>query len=175
MCFFFFVRDWNERDMVPEWLETWRALEDLQKRKVVRYIGVSNFELEELEKLVKLALVQPFAIQNWMDPLHQDRQARNFCRERGIEYMAYSLLGTQHQFRAGTYSQENPVLENPIIRRIASNHNLESTIPVILTWALSNQVVIIPRSRNSEHIASNWNLPQEIHLSKEEIEEINNL
>jgi diketogulonate reductase-like aldo/keto reductase len=168
-----FGRDWDGKE--PEWLETWRALEDLARDGVVGGIGVSNFGVDELKLLVGLAEIQPVAVQNWMDPLHQDKEVRSFCREHGIQYMAYSLLGTQHQYRDGSYISSNPVLENPVIKGIAEKRGLDSTVPVVLSWALSNDVSVIPRSRDYEHIASNWKFCNEMQLSEDEIEVINML
>ena len=75
------------------WQESWKAMEEMQKKGKLRSLGVSNFYLEDLEELVQLATVPVSAVQNWFDPFHQDRKVRKFCHDHGIRYIGYSTLG----------------------------------------------------------------------------------
>ena len=75
------------------WQESWKAMEEMQKKGKIRSLGVSNFYLEDLEELVKLATVPVSAVQNWFDPFHQDRRVRAFCQEHNIRYIGFSTLG----------------------------------------------------------------------------------
>lgn len=75
------------------WQESWKAMEEMQKKGKIRSLGVSNFYLEDLEELVQLATVPVSAVQNWFDPFHQDRRVRAFCHEHNIRYIGYSSLG----------------------------------------------------------------------------------
>ena len=68
-------------------------MEEMQKKGKIRSLGVSNFFLEDMEELVKLATVPVSALQNWFDPFHQDRRLRAFCFEHNIRYIGYSTLG----------------------------------------------------------------------------------
>lgn len=65
------------------WQDAWRSLEDLYMEGAVRAIGVSNFSAGLLRELLGMARVVPAAVQNWMDPFHQDRAVRALCAERG--------------------------------------------------------------------------------------------
>lgn len=75
------------------WQESWKAMEEMQKKGKIRSLGVSNFYIQDLEELVKLATVPVSTVQNWFDPFHQDRQVRKFCQEHNIRYIGYSTLG----------------------------------------------------------------------------------
>ena len=75
------------------WQESWKAMEEMQKKGKIRSLGVSNFYLEDLEELVQLATVPVSAVQNWFDPFHQDRRVRAFCQEHNIRYIGFSTLG----------------------------------------------------------------------------------
>ena len=68
-------------------------MEHAQKLGQIRSLGVSNFGTSDLEELTKLAKLPVSVVQNWFDPLHQDRKVRKFCEEKGIKYMGYSTLG----------------------------------------------------------------------------------
>merc|ERR1711871_1328624 len=107
------------------------------------HVGVSNFGIRELQHLLTLP-GNIGAVQNWMDPLHQDRRVRDFCSDHGIPYVAYSVLGTQ--WLAAGYSQ-NPVLNHPVIVDVAHSMALSPAV-VVLKWAVQSGAHIIPRSKN---------------------------
>lgn len=74
--------------------------------------GVSNFHLDELVELVHFASIPPAVIQGHSDPFTQSLSIRRFAWSLGIQYTAYSSLGTQYLRRNGG---SNPVLQNPAI------------------------------------------------------------
>ena len=103
MYFFFTISPGEPKGT---WQESWKAMEEMQKKGKLRSLGVSNFYLEDLEELVKLATVPVSAVQNWFDPFHQDLKLRKLCQEHGIRYIGYSTLG-KSELRTRVYSQ-NP-------------------------------------------------------------------
>lgn len=132
------------------WKESWRALESLYNEGLVRAIGVSNFDRVLLSELWGWAKVKPHVVQNWFDPFHQDHAVRKFCSDHGITYVGYSSLGGQHVGRLG----HNPVYKSKAIQAISAKTQLPVS-SVVLHWALARDVVVLPRSTNSEHIATN--------------------
>jgi diketogulonate reductase-like aldo/keto reductase len=81
--------------------------------------GVSNFNLEQLVELVEFANIPPAVVQRRNDVFEQDVAVRHFCRQLGIQYVAYSSLGTQHTFSG----EENPVLHSGALQAIAKERN----------------------------------------------------
>ena len=73
------------------WQAAWRALEDLLKLGSIRAIGVSNFDLSELEQMDPL----PHVVQNWFDPFRQDRTVLEWATRSRVAYTSYSTLGGQ--------------------------------------------------------------------------------
>lgn len=65
------------------WQDAWRELEKFYREGAVQAIGVSNFSANLLRELLEMAVVTPAAVQNWMDPFHQDREVRALCSENG--------------------------------------------------------------------------------------------
>jgi len=176
------------------WQNAWQALQDFKFGRdgkfdvSVRWIGVSNFDIGLLQELIRIGERQgleiqgqgqqpeylPDLVQNWMDPFHQDAQVRAFCRERGVQYMAYSSFGTQW---GGAYA-ENPVFGSAELRQIALEHST-TVANVVLAWLFQLNVTALPRSVNQEHIAANaalfLNLEQSspaVRLSGEDMERI---
>lgn len=145
------------------WQDAWRNLEE-QKRDgfLVNHIGVSNFDLPLLQELLQLTtskannngkMTQVTAVQNWCDPFHQDREVRAFLRAQGIQYMAYSTLGSQWLHK-DVLQGINPVLTDKTLSRIAATYSV-TVAEVVICWALQEGMVVIPRSTNSEHLLLN--------------------
>ncbi|CAM9785058.1 unnamed protein product [Pylaiella littoralis] len=141
-------------DNPTPWQDGWRELEKLYNKGAVRAIGVSNFSEDLLQELLQMATVMPAAVQNWMDPFHQDRAVRALCSKHGIAYVAYSTLGGQWAHRPSSSSSPNPVSADPTLEAIASAHG-RSVHAVALSWALQSGAIILPRSSNSERIGAN--------------------
>jgi len=132
------------------WEDGWKALEAAYNAETVRAIGVSNFDVRLLQKLMDIANVKPAVVQNWMDPYHQDIEVRDFCKTHNIVYMAYSSFGTQWTHKRST----NPVLTSLDLQMIASKND-KSLPDVVLSWLIQEGVVAIPRSTSDEHIVMN--------------------
>lgn len=131
--------------------DAWRALENLYEMGKVRAIGVSNFSVRQLEALSAVAKVPVHVVQNYMDPLRQDREVRAWCDKHGVLYTSYSTLGSQWQHRSHGERRENPVLSHSVVKKLAQRHNI-SEVLLVLTWALQEGVAVIPRSSKVEHI-----------------------
>ena len=55
----------------------------------IRSIGVSNFEIQDLKRLLEISTVGPSVLQNFFDPFNQDRTTREFCDRHDIQYMGH--------------------------------------------------------------------------------------
>eukprot|EP00754_Rhynchopus_humris_P048375 Rhum_TRINITY_DN771_c0_g1::Rhum_TRINITY_DN771_c0_g1_i1::g.2347::m.2347 len=144
------------------WRDSWRVLEAAHRAGTVRALGVSNFAVSELKELLAFAEVKPAVVQTHSDPLSPNRDVQNFCKEHGIQFVAYSSLGTQHAMRLHT----NPVLTNPAIVELAAKYSVSPAV-VVLSWALHHGQVVIPRSRNPVHMKQNRRAGDLIMLESE--------
>lgn len=131
------------------WTTGWHNLVKLQTKHTIKAIGVSNFHYEILHQLVVNMGQKVDVVQNWMDPFHQDREVREFCRTHGIQYMGYSSFGTQWN------RHPNPVLSNPVLTDIAERHGV-SVPQVVMKWLAALDVVTIPRTGKEAHMRDNF-------------------
>ena len=73
--------------------KTWGAMESLKKEGAVKYLGVSNFNLAQLQELHDRAKLKPSFVQNrCFAALGWDKAIRNFCKESHLRYQGFSLL-----------------------------------------------------------------------------------
>lgn len=132
-------------------LEAYRALETLLEQGKVRAIGVSNFMVEHLNRLLEKATVVPAVNQIEVHPYFQQRQVQALGAERGILTQAWSPIGGITFYRDGTHGS---TLEDPVIGRIAQAHG-KSPAQVMLRWHLQQGRSVIPKSTKPHRIAEN--------------------
>jgi 2,5-diketo-D-gluconate reductase A len=123
--------------------ETWRALERLYLDGRVRAIGVSNFEPDQLRRLVAGAQVVPAVNQVELNPYRQRRGVRAADDELGVVTEAWAPLA-----RGGH------LLEDPVVTGVAARHEVTPG-QVVLRWHIQHGSVVIPKSVTPERIAAN--------------------
>lgn len=155
--------------------KVWRDMEKLVYTRKVRSIGVSNFGLMNLEKLLGLCKIRPAVNQIELHPYLPQHEIRNFCAENNIVVISYSSLGSN---ATGTSFKGNPVItegislrDDPVITKIAKTRSATAE-KVLLSYCVRIGCCIIPRSRSKAHIIDNLSL---IDLSEEELREIENI
>jgi len=126
-------------------VETWEGLVELQREERVRSIGVSNFRVEDLERIIDATGVVPAVNQIELHPHLQQLELRRFHEEHGIKTEAWSPLG-KAQF-----------LDDGTITRIATDHN-RTPAQVVLRWHIQLGNVVIPKSVTPNRIEENFNI-----------------
>lgn len=76
-----------------DFVDTWRAMEALVEKGLVRSIGVSNFNSEQLGRLLSASTIKPVMNQVEVSPTLNQRKLIKYCRDNGVEVTAYSPLG----------------------------------------------------------------------------------
>ena len=135
-------------------LEAYRALETLLEQGKVRAIGVSNFMVDHLERLLGKASVVPAVNQIEVHPYFQQSEVQALGVERGILTQAWSPIGGITFYRDG---QHGSTLEDPVIGRIAEGH-IKSPAQVMLRWHLQEGRSVIPKSTKAHRIAENFDV-----------------
>ncbi|KAK8075509.1 reductase [Apiospora hydei] len=144
---------------------TWRAMEKLQESGKTRAIGVSNWTIDGLKKLLSFAKIKPTVNQIEIHPFLPNEALVKFCLENDILPAAYSPLGSQDQVpNTGEKVRTDKTL-NEVADR--SGHTLAQ---VILAWGLRRGYVVLPKSSTPSRIESNFQIPE---LSDADYEAVN--
>jgi len=125
------------------YLETWRALERIQEQGLARSIGVSNFRVEDLERLRLEADYLPTVNQIELHPSLQQAELRAWHARHAIVTEAWSPLA------------QGALLSEPTIEAIAADHE-RTPAQTILRWHLQLGNVVIPKSATPERIRENF-------------------
>jgi len=145
-----------------KYIDTYRALEKLYKDGRVKAIGVCNFEIEHLERLLKECEIVPVINQVECHPYFAQNELKDFCKKHNIYVEAWSPL-----------EQGGDVLKDEVILNIAKAHG-KTAAQVVLRWHLQNDTIAIPKSVTPSRIKENFQV-FDFELSTEEMEKINQL
>jgi diketogulonate reductase-like aldo/keto reductase len=129
----------------------YRALETLLADGKVRAIGVSNFSVAHLSKLLDRAHVVPAVNQIEVHPYYVQSDVQDFGAEHRILTQAWSPIGGVTFYRDSDHAS---TLEDPTIGWIAESHR-KSPAQVMLRWGLQHGRSVIPKSTTRSRIAEN--------------------
>jgi 2,5-diketo-D-gluconate reductase A len=132
--------------MFDQYVETWRAFEKLLADGRVRSIGVSNFEIPHLQRLLAETGVTPAVNQIELHPEFPQEDLREFHQQHGILTESWGPLG-----------QGKGLLENPQIVEVAQRKD-RTPAQVVLRWHVQLGCVVIPKSVNPDRIRENINI-----------------
>ena len=143
------------------YVETYKALETLYKDGRVKAIGVSNFDIDHLQRILEECEIVP-AVNQVEHPYFQQKELKEFCDQHGIKLVAYSPLMNGRE-----------ILQEEVIQKIASQHG-KTPAQVILRWHLQTDVIIIPKSVTKSRIEENFAI-FDFELNEEDMKNISNL
>ena len=145
-----------------KYVDTWKALIELQKQGRVKTIGVSNFTKEGLQRLIDETGVVPAINQIELHPFFNQAELREFHASKGILTQAWSPLG-----------QGGELLESAVIGQIAAKHNA-TPAQVVIAWHLAVGNVVIPKSVTESRIRENY-AALDVSLDETDVQAINGL
>ena len=125
-----------------DFVATWRALIESRKAGLARSIGVSNFTIDNLTRIIDATGIVPAVNQIEVHPMFQQKELRAFHAERGIVTESWSPLG------------QGAGVKNDVIRAIATRHG-KTEAQVILRWHLELGLMVIPKSSTPSRIVEN--------------------
>ncbi|KAF8389655.1 hypothetical protein HHK36_024174 [Tetracentron sinense] len=138
----------------------WEGMEECQKLGLTKSIGVSNFSCKKLDEILSFAKIPPAVNQVEVNPLWQQKQLIEYCKEKGIHITGYSPLGAN-----GTKWGDNRIVESQVLEEIAQAKG-KTAAQVALRWVYEQGVSIVAKSFNKERMKQNlqifdWSLTEE--------------
>lgn len=123
-------------------VETWRAMARLKQYNRVKTLGVCNFKIAHLQRLMDETGIVPAVNQIELHPRFQQNALRDFHAKHGIATEAWAPLG------------RGAVLDDPVIATLAKAHG-RTPAQIVLRWHIENSVIAIPKSSNPARLAEN--------------------
>jgi len=160
---FFPKHEDGSRDLDTKWsyVDTWKGMEAVYKTGKVKAIGVSNFSVPYLEKLLSEATVVPAANQIENHPYLPQQEIVDFCKEKGILVQAYSPLG----------STGSPLFKEDGVQEVAKKHNVGPGT-VLISYQVARGITPLPKSVTATRIAENLKV---VDLDSSDLEALNKI
>lgn len=141
----------------------YRLMEKAYEEGKVRAIGLSNFNQEQIQEILSVCKVKPAILQTEVHPYYQEKKMKEFLAAEGMVIQAWYPLG--HGDKA--------LLQEPIFTKLGEKYH-KSNAQIILRWHLQAGNIVIPGSKNPDHIRANFDL-FDFELTGEEMEQIGGL
>lgn len=151
------------RGIIDADLEIWHAMEALVLDRKVKYLGISNVNIEQVNALYKAVSIKPSFIQNRCFAVKKwDQDVRQFCNKNDILYQGFSLLTANQPYLLSSYMQ-------------TLSKQYQKTIPqIIFRFACQLGMLPLTGTTNPEHMTDDLNI-DDFDLSVTEVERIENI
>ncbi len=138
----------------------YELMEKAYKEGKVRAIGLSNFNMEQMQEILNICEVKPAILQTEVHPYSQEPELKKFLEKEGMVIQAWYPLG--HGDKA--------LIQEPLFTRLAEKYH-KNNVQIILRWHIQAGDIVIPGSKNPDHIRSNFDL-FDFELTEEEMAEV---
>jgi alcohol dehydrogenase (NADP+) len=157
-----------------DFLKTWRKMEELVARGLVRHIGTSNMTIPKLKLLLRDARIKPAVNEMELHPHFQQPELFEFVRSNGIVPVGYCPIGSPGRPERDRTPEDTAPTEDPVIAKIANRLGVHPAV-VCVKWAVQRGQVPIPFSIKRYHYLSNLEGVASAPLTQEEMREISGI
>ena len=134
----------------------WRALEDGYKAGKLKVIGISNFQIGDIESLLQTAEIKPMVNQILLHISNTPLELMEYCQKNGIAVEAYSPIA------------HGEILNQPEIKAMAEKYGV--TVPQLcIRYTLQLGAISLPKTANPEHMKTNAEVDFEISAQDMEV------
>jgi len=141
----------------------YKQMEKAYKEGKVRAIGLSNFNEEQIREILNICEVKPSVLQTELHPYYQEKKLKEFLSREDIKIQSWYPLG----------HGDSALLNEPLFKSLAEKYG-KSTAQIILRWHIQDGNIVIPGSKNLDHIKDNFDI-FDFSLTDDEMAEISAL
>ncbi|MDP4182153.1 MAG: aldo/keto reductase, partial [Bacillota bacterium] len=146
-----------------DYLGAWKDMEKAVAQGKVKSIGLSNFESERLEDVMKAAVIKPAVLQVECHPYYQQNALKQRIAPYGTAIESWYPIG----------HGDAQLLNEPVFTELAQKYG-KTNAQVILRWHIQEGIIVFPKSTNPQRIKDNINI-FDFELTDEEIASIRGL
>lgn len=129
------------------YLAGYKLMEKAYKEGKVRAIGLSNFAAVQIQEILNICEVKPVILQTEVHPYSQEQELKEFLAKENMVIQAWYPLG----------HGDKTLIQEPVFSRLAEKYG-KSNAQIILRWHIQAGNVVIPGSKNPDHIRANFDL-----------------
>nr|QFR37197.1 aldo-keto reductase [Cyberlindnera americana] len=143
------------------YIDAYKSVEKCVEKGYTKSIGVCNFNVPKVQRLVEVATIPPAVVQCEIHPYLPQHDLIEFCNSHGIVVEAYSPFG----------STGAPLLDDPVLTNLAKKYDV-SPACIAISWAVARGSVPLPKSTNPKRIEANLHI---VDLNDTDIELIDDI
>lgn len=125
----------------------YRQMEKAYKEGKVKAIGLSNFNEDQIKEILDICEVKPQILQTEVHPYSQEKAPKAFLDKEGIVIQAWYPLG----------HGDKTLIEEPLFAEFGTKYG-KSSAQIILRWHIQDGNIVIPGSKNPDHIKDNFDI-----------------
>lgn len=145
------------------YLAGYRQMEKAYQEGKVKAIGLSNFTIDGIREIINQCKVKPAILQTEVHPYAQEKELKEFLAKENIVILAWCPLG----------HGDAALIQEPVFSKLAEKYG-KTNAQIILRWHVQAGNVVIPGSKNPDHIKANLDL-FDFALTEEEMKQIADL
>lgn len=130
-----------------DYVAGYRLMEKAYKEGKVKAIGLSNFDSEQIREILSLCEVKPAVLQTEVHPYAQEGELKEFLAQEKMVIQAWYPLG----------HGDVDLLQEPVFAKLGEKYG-KTPAQVILRWHVQEGNIVIPGSKNPEHIRDNFSI-----------------
>lgn len=136
------------------YMRTWRKMEELVDRGLVRAIGTSNMTAPKMRLLLRDARIKPVANEMELHPHFQQPEFFRYLIKNGIQPIGFSPIGSPGRPERDRTPDDTSPVEDPVIHQIAQRLGVHPAV-ICIKWAVQRGQIPIPFSTNPRNILGN--------------------
>jgi len=139
-------------DESVDYVDTWKAMEQLVRDGLAKHIGLSNFNHKQVQRVLDIAQIKPEVLQVECHPYLSQPDLLTFCQRHGIVLTAYCPLGSPDRPSA---QPDHPVLLQDAVLTALGKKYGKSPAQIALRFQVERGVAVIPKSVTPHRIEEN--------------------
>ncbi|CAD5223603.1 unnamed protein product [Bursaphelenchus okinawaensis] len=138
--------------------QTWKILEKYYKQGTFKAIGISNFNIQQIQDIYDHSEIKPMNLQVELHLLFPQIELVDYCKKMNITVTSYASLGSPGR-NAGLskFKVEGDCLNHPLTQELAKKYN-KTPAQVLLRYVIQRGASVIPKSLNEKRIEENFNV-----------------
>ncbi|XP_044255967.1 aldo-keto reductase family 1 member B1-like [Tribolium madens] len=149
-----------------DYLETWQGMEECVKLGLAKSIGLSNFNSEQIERVLQKCTIKPVVNQVEVNPNINQKKLIKFCKDRDIVVVGFCPLGRSNYVGLRP-NFPSPTIHDPKVIEMGKKYN-KTPAQVVLNYLVSLGISVIPKSVTPSRIEENINI-FDFQLHKDDI------
>ncbi|CAL2049436.1 unnamed protein product [Caenorhabditis brenneri] len=133
--------------------DTWKGMEKVYNLKLTRAIGVSNFNVEQIQRIYSSANVKPHNLQIELHLHWPQKEMVVLCQSLNVSLTAFAPLGSPGRSQPFNENKACPI-EDPLVLQLAEKYK-KTPAQILLRQLTQRDIVVIPKSTNAKHLQEN--------------------